>query len=526
MTHQASLRFTANNNKLTKRIMPWHVMAMALACFVSPLLAQAYTVGHAKVTSVSGQPLVVTIPLRNLTPNDLTQISANVSSPSQWQSAGLKPPVTIESISVEILPAVVNDPSQRLLKISSTESAQGVVVDLLLEVVTPSGVKPVQASIIVLPAPVVATPGGQFFDVQRGDTLWSIAQKYPTAGANIYQSLLALFQANPNAFIDQNMNLLRTGATLKLPTAADVLAINAGLAQRIFNQQLQAFNAMRGGRVTPSAQTLSAAPSQSMSKGQIDTPVEKQIDSGNEVRLASPDLGTQQADQSTSAARQARDENARIQALQGNIAALGSAANGSAANGSAASGSAANGSAASGSAANGSAANGSAANGSAASGSASGSASNGSTSGSASNSSTTIGSASNLNAAGANSVAQNAQGTDNQGASVTATKPATNQVGSASSTEGQVDGVSSIETTFNTIRLWLVENTFIAAIILLAIITWLIALFMKNASSRRAEDQLESANGASDLQQQAFSEKLGSIDLNLNDDSKETEKKN
>lgn len=60
---------------------------------------------------------------------------------------------------------------------------------------------------------------------------------------------------------------------------------------------------------------------------------------------------------------------------------------------------------------------------------------------------------------------------------------------------------------------------------MLAIITWLIAIFMKNASSRRAEDQLENANIPSDLQQQAFSEKLSAIDLNLNDDSKVTEKK-
>jgi hypothetical protein len=59
----------------------------------------------------------------------------------------------------------------------------------------------------------------------------------------------------------------------------------------------------------------------------------------------------------------------------------------------------------------------------------------------------------------------------------------------------------------------------------LAIITWLIAIFMKNASSRRAEDQLENANISSDFQQQAFSEKLEAIDLNLNDDSKVAERK-
>ena len=471
MTHQACLRLTThNNNKFTKCIMHWRIMALALVCFANPLYVYAYTVGHAQVVSARGQPLVVNIPLKNLSPNDVMQISAKVSAPAQWQLAGLKPPVTIESFTVEILPSPINDPSQRLVKISSTERTQEAVVDLLVEVVTASGVKPIQASIIVLPSATVSTPGGQSFNVQRGDTLWSIAEKYPTAGANVYQSLLALFQANPNAFIDKNMNLLRTGVTLKLPTSAEVLAINASTAQRIFNQHLQAFNAMRGGRATQSTQVLPSAPAESKSKGQIDAPVEKEVSSVNEVRLASPDLATQQADQNTSAARQAIDEKARIQALQDTLNAKSSASNGSA--------------------------------------------SNGSTTNSSSSSVT-----------GQNATSQNSQGINNQTPSLSETKAGakTNQV--TSSVDAQSGVVTTIKNSFDSVRLWLINNSFIAAIILLAIITWLIAIFMKNASSRRAEDQLENANIPSDLQQQAFSEKLGAIDLNLNDDSKVTEKK-
>jgi pilus assembly protein FimV len=504
MTYQDRLRLNKNNNKLTKRTMPWRALAFALVCFTNPLLAQAYTVGHAQVISASGQPLVVSIPLRNLTANDLTQIQAKVSAPAQWQSAGLKPPVTIESITVEVLPAPVNDPSQHLIKISSTERAQGVVVDLLIEIVTPSGVKPVQASIIVLPAVTIATPGGQTLNVQRGDTLWSIAEKYPTAGANVYQSLLALFRVNPNAFIDKNMNLLRTGATLNLPTSAQVLAINAADAQRIFNLQLQAFNAMRGGRAapaTPAVKSLSAAPNQPMSKGLLDTPVDKQANSGNEVRLASPDAATQQADQNTSAARQASDEKARIQALQDNLSAKGSIPSGSNSNSVASNGANSNGANSNGASSNSANSNGS-------------------------NSSSSINSNSSSSGAGSNNVAsQNGQGTNNQNLSASAPKPSATPSGSTTSSERQFAILSTVENTFNSVRSWLVNNTFIAAIILLAIITWLITLFMKNASNRRNEDSLEYTNSTADLQQRAFNEKLGSIDLNLNDDSKDTEKK-
>lgn len=494
MTHQACLRLTThNNNKFMKCMMHWRIIALALVCFTNPLFVHAYTVGHAKVISASGQPLVVNIPLKNLLPNDVTQISAKISAPAQWQLAGLKPPVSIESFTVELLSSPINDPSQRLIKISSTERTQETVVDLLIEVVTASGVKPIQASVIVLPAATVSTPSSQSVKVQRGDTLWSIAEKYPTAGANVYQSLLALFQANPNAFIDKNMNLLRTGVTLKLPTAAEVLAINASTAQRIFNQHLQAFNAMRGGQVAQSKQVLPTAPNEPKSKGQIDVVVEKEVISVNEVRLASPDLATQQADQNTSAARQAIDEKARIQALQDILNAKGSVSTGSASNGSASNGSASK-----------------------------GSATNGSTSSSnASSSSSPTG----QNATSQNAMSQNAQGINNQTPSVNATKSGANAIPAKSSVDAQSDVVTTIKNTFDPVRIWLINNSFIAAIILLAIITWLIAIFMKNASSRRAEDQLENANIPSDLQQQAFSEKLGAIDLNLNDDSKFTERK-
>jgi hypothetical protein len=126
---------------------------------------------------------------------------------------------------------------------------------------------------------------------------------------------------------------------------------------------------------------------------------------------------------------------------------------------------------------------------------------------------------------GQNATSQNAQGINNQTPSVSDTKPGVKLNNGTSSVDAQSDFVSTIKNTIDSVRLWLINNSFIAAIILLAIITWLIAIFMKNASNRRAEDQLDNANSPSDLQQQAFNEKLGKIDLNLNDDSNVTERK-
>lgn len=59
--------------------------------------------------------------------------------------------------------------------------------------------------------------------VRSGDTLTRIAQRYFTPGAapSVDNFVQALFDLNPQAFIDGNINLLRAGALLQLPAQAN-----------------------------------------------------------------------------------------------------------------------------------------------------------------------------------------------------------------------------------------------------------------------------------------------------------------
>ena len=100
-------------------------------------------------------------------------------------------------------------------------------------------------------------------NVKQGDTLFAIAQNNAVPGTTIYQMLLALFQANPNAFINQNMNLLKAGVTLEIPDADTVKAIDRQLARNTFAEQVQVFNAMRGRSNNVKPQKLTPTNSQS-----------------------------------------------------------------------------------------------------------------------------------------------------------------------------------------------------------------------------------------------------------------------
>ena len=87
----------------------------------------------------------------------------------------------------------------------------------------------------VAPAPVMVSDApaepGAYGPVLRGETLWGIAAQYRPAGITMNQMMIAMYEANPAAFIG-NMNLLREGATLVMPDAGAIASVSAAEATR------------------------------------------------------------------------------------------------------------------------------------------------------------------------------------------------------------------------------------------------------------------------------------------------------
>ncbi|NVK11724.1 MAG: hypothetical protein HWD83_06950 [Gammaproteobacteria bacterium] len=71
-----------------------------------------------------------------------------------------------------------------------------------------------------------AQSNGEYF-VRSGDTLWSIAKALrPASDVTIQQMILALRAANPDAFLNGDINRLMRGSTLSVPSADDARAYN------------------------------------------------------------------------------------------------------------------------------------------------------------------------------------------------------------------------------------------------------------------------------------------------------------
>lgn len=73
--------------------------------------------------------------------------------------------------------------------------------------------------------------------VRADETLWSIAKRVKPNNASINQTMLALQDLNPNAFINNNINLLKKGAVLRLPQDASVGRVNERQAQQLVSEQ-------------------------------------------------------------------------------------------------------------------------------------------------------------------------------------------------------------------------------------------------------------------------------------------------
>ncbi|QJX01578.1 hypothetical protein HML84_01975 [Alcanivorax sp. IO_7] len=65
--------------------------------------------------------------------------------------------------------------------------------------------------------------GTETYRVGASDTMWRIAERTrPNAGVSVQQMMLAIQERNPDAFINNNVNLVREGAVLRLPTESQV----------------------------------------------------------------------------------------------------------------------------------------------------------------------------------------------------------------------------------------------------------------------------------------------------------------
>jgi pilus assembly protein FimV len=84
--------------------------------------------------------------------------------------------------------------------------------------------------------------GGVDYEVVKGQTLWGVAKTLrPDARLTMNQTMLGIYQANPDAFRG-NINELKAGAVLRVPSANEIFQISRGEAFREAQRQHSAWD--------------------------------------------------------------------------------------------------------------------------------------------------------------------------------------------------------------------------------------------------------------------------------------------
>jgi pilus assembly protein FimV len=97
--------------------------------------------------------------------------------------------------------------------------------------------------------------------IKSGDTASKIASRTKAAGVSLDQMLVALLRANPDAFVRENVNRIRSGAVMTIPTAEQAQSVSAAEATQTVVAHSKDFNAYRRGLASnaPTAEVGTAA---------------------------------------------------------------------------------------------------------------------------------------------------------------------------------------------------------------------------------------------------------------------------
>ena len=182
------------------------------------------------------------------------------------------------------------------------------------------------------PVQAEADSADKEYEVKKGDSLAKIANQYRSGGVSLDQMLVALYRANPDAFINKNMNRLRAGQILSIPETTSAEAINNSEARGVVVAQAADFNSYRN-KLAAQVATADAKPSEESKQtagGKITTRIQEESGAGNNAQdklklsksgAASNTAGAAGASEEELIARDKAlaEANARVKELEKNV---------------------------------------------------------------------------------------------------------------------------------------------------------------------------------------------------------------
>ena len=237
------------------------VLAIAAASALSSGMAHALGLGEVTLQSALNQPLVAEIELLEVRDLAANEVIPNLASPDEFNKAGVDRQYFLTDLKFT---PILKPNGKSVIRVTSSKPVREPYLNFLVEVLWPNGrllreytmlldpplyspqtaaaaapqlpvaaaprvsaPAPAPAAPAVSRAPAAApaqsaapaarsaAPGGEY-RTTANDTLWEIAQRARGNGS-VHQAMLAIQDLNPDAFIDGNINRMKSGQVLRLP---------------------------------------------------------------------------------------------------------------------------------------------------------------------------------------------------------------------------------------------------------------------------------------------------------------------
>jgi len=267
------------------------VLAIAAASALSSGMAHALGLGEVTLQSSLNQPLVAEIELLEVRDLASNEVIPSLASPEEFVKAGVDRQYFLTDLKFT---PVLKPNGKSVIRVTSSKAVREPYLNFLVEVLWPNGrllreytllldpplyspqttvaaapqlpiavpaprpsaapaaprsAAPAAAPRPVAPAPASRAISGNDYKTTANDTLWEIAQR--VGGGSINQTMLAIQDLNPDAFIGGNINRMKSGQVLRLPDEQQVRSrSNAEAIAQVAEQNA----AWREGRAVASRQ--------------------------------------------------------------------------------------------------------------------------------------------------------------------------------------------------------------------------------------------------------------------------------
>ena len=237
---------------------------LALISLLAPASGYPLGIGDIKLHSALNQNLDAEISLVTSPSDKVSDIKVNLAPPDKFDEAGVPWASFLSKIKFE---TTTGANGSVIIKLSSSVAVTEPFLNFLLQVIWPKGILYREFTVLLDPPAAYIPPlsnaenyapepphepqttiegrlseAGEYGPTTKNDTLWKIAEQAgKESGVSVEQMMIALYEENPQAFYQGNVNGLLPGKILKIPESTMALKLSRKQARAEFKRHTKAW---------------------------------------------------------------------------------------------------------------------------------------------------------------------------------------------------------------------------------------------------------------------------------------------